>query len=184
MKKLLLSLVVVLMGTAAQAQSTSYTSDKGGWGVSVFGDFKVENTPVLIGDLDPGTEFYNGPFEQKFVYRQWSIGCSGLYTWYPLKNNKVAGLTHIFARFGLGGEFNRYGYNDQFLFNSEILLGYTFSFKNVSLDLYTGPKGKFAPFRRSYTGPYGLVTPGTPNTAHDVSELPIYTTNMYTGGAY
>ena len=186
MKKILIALIVGLFGVSTQAQSTTFSSDKGGWGVSVFGDFKVEKTPVMFWYPGPGYKFYDAPFEQDRyrIYRQWSIGCEGIYTWYPLKNSKATGLTNIFARFGLGGEFNRYGYNDQFLFNSEILLGYTFSFKKMSLDLYTGPKGKFAPRRRSYTGPYGRVSEYPDEYPNDVSELPIYTTRMYTGGAY
>ncbi|MDE6397024.1 MAG: hypothetical protein K2K84_07120 [Muribaculaceae bacterium] len=186
MKRIFLALLVAFCGISGSAQSTSFSSDKGGWGVSIFGDLKVENTPVMLAALGPGYTFYGPPFEQRrdMVYRQWSIGCSGFYTWYPLTNSKTAGLTHVFARFGLGGDFNRYGYNDQFLFNSEILLGYTFSFKNVSLDLYTGPKGKFAPNRRSYTGPYGMVSVYPDEYPNDVSQLPVYTTRMYTGGAY
>lgn len=186
MKRILLALAVAFCGVSSSAQSATFSSNKGGWGMEVFGDFKVQNTPIALADIGPGYTFYKPPFEQSrdWVYRQWSIGCSGFYTWYPLKNSKMAGLTHVFARFGLGGEFNRYGYNDQFLFNSEILLGYTLSFKNVSLDLYTGSKGKFAPNRRSYTGPYGMVAPGIEGYAQDVSQLPVYTTHMYTGGAY
>ncbi|MDE6397424.1 MAG: hypothetical protein K2K84_09135, partial [Muribaculaceae bacterium] len=130
-----------------------------------------------------------GPrFEQENISDQWSVGGSVFYNWHPLTSTNSPALKQFFTRFALGGEFNRYGSNDQFLFNAQVLLGYSFKFDKICLDVYTGPTGKFAPRVRSFTGPYGYVYDSDYlpelDLPRDKSELPVWTIKMYTGGVY
>lgn len=142
-KAITLILTFLTCVLSAKSQSDGFQI-KNGWGVSLYSDFTVK-------------EYYEGvigitaqaPFEQLWVSKMYSFGANASYTIFPFK--KCSGLKFpFFTRFVLGGEYNKYGDNESFIFNAEALLGYTFKIKKIGIEIFTGPKGKFAPYTRSY----------------------------------
>lgn len=142
--------------------------EKDGWGFSIQGDMylqkvKLHNYPLLA------VKFQHYDYVNEGEFGQYSIGASALYTWHPFKND----CPKLFLRFGLGGEFSRSGKNDTFLFNTQIKLGYTIKIKNVGIDIFTGPTGRFAPYKRSYEGDFFVYIP---------APILYGKMSMYTGG--
>lgn len=168
MKKKVSILLACIMSTSIQivkAQDVKLTPyEKDGFGVEVQSTFRVECRDIeIVGGPNGGhrckQEYDKNPGKNYWgIQNSWAVGAGAYYTYHPFKALNNSGLSHIFTRFGLGGEFMKYDSDKMFLFNAKVLLGYTFKFGNFGIDVFTGPTGRFAPKKDSYDS-YDFAVP-------------------------
>ena len=116
---------------------------KNGWGINVESNILAHRWKIVR----DGGHNTNTPDGKLF-----SIGANANYTWHPFRPGAFFSQ-RFFMRFSLGGEYMECQEDHDellfrnFMFDTKVLLGYSLIIKNMCFNIFTGPTGRFIPYK-------------------------------------